>query len=209
MSLPNDPRSEMVEIAHLLYARNLTNSAGGNISCRVGDRIYVTPRRLGSIHRWQLTKEMVLVYDRDGAPISGDPQQVSREAQMHFACYKHLPEVNGVIHAHARYLSVFAATGEPLVPTNEYTQRFGIVEVVPSLPSHSRELADAVVAKLLPRRDTLAANGLGLILAWHGAVTVGKDLADAYDVLDRLEASAHTLLMARSAGLALLNPDHE
>jgi L-fuculose-phosphate aldolase len=198
----------MVEIAQLLYTRNLTNSAGGNISCRVGDHIYVTPRRLGSIHRWQLAEEMVLVFDSDGTPISGDPEQVSREAQMHFACYRHLPEVNGVIHAHARYLSVFAATGEALVPTNEYTEKFGIVEIVPPLPSHSRELADAVVARLIPRRDTLAKNGLGLILAWHGAVTVGKDLADAYDVLDRLEASAHTLLVARSVGLALLNPEH-
>jgi L-fuculose-phosphate aldolase len=198
----------MVEIAHLLYTRNLTNSAGGNISCRVGDRIYVTPRRLGSVHRWQLTEEMVLVFDGDGNPISGDPEQVSREAQMHFACYRHIPEVNGVIHAHARYLSVFAATGEPLVPTNEYTEKFGVVEVVPPLPSHSRDLADAVVAKLLARRDTLKANGLGLILAWHGTVTVGKDLADAYDVLDRLEASAHTLLAARSLGLALLDPGH-
>ena len=208
MSLSNDPRFAMVEIAHLLYTRNLTNSAGGNISCRAGDRIYVTPRRLGSNHRWQLREEMVLVFDGDGNPVSGDPEKVSREAQMHFACYRHFPEVNGVIHAHARYLSVFAATGEPLVPTNEYTEKFGVVEVVPPLPSHSRDLADAVVATLIPRRDTLARNGLGLVLAWHGAVTVGKDLADAYDVLDRLEASAHTLLVARSVGLALLNPEH-
>jgi L-fuculose-phosphate aldolase len=127
---------------------------------------------------------------------------------MHFACYRSFSEINGVIHAHARYLSVFAATGEPVVPTSEYTEKFGVVEVVPPLPSHSGELADAVVARLAPRRDTLKRNGLGLILAWHGAVTVGKDLADAYDVLDRLETSAHTLLMARSTGLSLLNPGH-
>ena len=201
----DDPRPLMVEIAHLLYARQLTNSAGGNISCRVNDRIYITPRRLGSIHRWKLNEDMVLVFDADLHPLVGDPRMVSRESQMHFACYQHLPEVNGVIHAHARYLSVFSATGKPLVPTNEYTQKFGVVEVVPPLPSHSRAVADAVVAKLVPRRDTLKRNGLGLILAWHGAVTVGKDLADAYDVLDRLEASAHTLLAARAAGLDLLD----
>lgn len=208
MSSPNDPRPLMVEIAHLLYSRQLTNSAGGNISCRVGDRIYITPRRLGSTQRWRLTEDRVLVFDGDLNPILGDPTSVSRESQMHFACYRHLPEVNGVIHAHARYLSVFAAAGEPVRPTNEYTEKFGLVEVVPPLPSHSGELADAVVGSLIPRRDVLRKNGLGLILAWHGAVTVGKDLADAYDVLDRLEASAHTLLMARAAGLDLLSPEH-
>jgi ribulose-5-phosphate 4-epimerase/fuculose-1-phosphate aldolase len=124
---------------------------------------------------------------------------------MHFACYQHFPEVNGVIHAHARYLSVFAAAGESLPPTSEYTEKFGVVEVVPPLPSHSQELADAVVAKIAPRRATLRSNGLGLILAWHGAATVGRDLADAYDTLDRLEWSAHTLLMSRQASIGLLH----
>ena len=51
MSSSDDPRPLMVEIARLLYDRFLTNSAGGNMSCRVGDRIYVTPRGLGSKHR--------------------------------------------------------------------------------------------------------------------------------------------------------------
>lgn len=116
---------------------------------------------------------------------------------MHFACYRHFPEINGVVHAHARFLSVFAAAGEPVTPTMDYTRKFGIVEVVPALPAHSQEVADAVVEKLMPRRETLSRNGLGLILAGHGAVTVGRDLADAYDVMERLEWSAHTVLMQR------------
>ncbi len=203
MTVANDPRPLMVEIAHLMYDRTLTNSAGGNISCRVDDRIYITPRRLGSQHRWRLREEMVLVYDGDLNPVEGDPTLVSRESAMHFACYRHCSEIHGVIHAHARYLSVFAAAGEPVVPANEYTAKFGTVEVVPPVPSHSEALADAVVAAIRPRREVLRRNGLGLILAWHGAVAVGRDLADAYDTLDRLEASAHTLLMLRQAGMPL------
>jgi ribulose-5-phosphate 4-epimerase/fuculose-1-phosphate aldolase len=66
--------------------------------------------------------------------------------------------------------------------------------VVPALPSHSEELADGVVKKLEERRNTLRHNGLGLILTWHGVLMVGRDLADAYDTLERLEWSAHTLL---------------
>ena len=194
MSEIDDPRSLMVEIGHLLYQRFLTNSAGGNISCRLGDRIYITPRGLGSKHRWQLSADMVLVLDQDLNPIEGDPRQISREAKMHFACYRHFPKVNGVIHAHPRYLSVFAAAGRPVRPTLDYTEKFGIMEVVPPLPSHSQELADAVVEKLIPLQAKLANNGLGLVLAGHGVVTVGRDLADAYDTLERLEWSAHILL---------------
>lgn len=194
MSQIDDPRSLMVEIGHLLYGRFLTNSAGGNISCRLGDRIYITPRGLGSKHRWQLKEDMVLVLDRDLNPIEGDPKQISREGKMHFACYRHFPEVNGVIHAHPRHLSVFASAGRPVAPTLDYTEKFGTMAVVPPLPSHSQELADAVVEKLAPLQAKMAKNGLGLVLAGHGVVTIGRDLADAYDTLERLEWSAHILL---------------
>jgi L-fuculose-phosphate aldolase len=209
MPISDDPRPLMVEIAHLMYSRRLSNSAGGNLSCRVGDAIYITPRYLGSRHRWQLHEDMVLVFDRELNPVVGDRTRVSRESQMHFACYRHFPEVNGVIHAHAQYLNVFASAGQPVVPTNEYTEKFGTMEVVRPLPSHSADLAAAVVEKLTARRGVLAQNGLGLILAWHGALVVGRSLADAYDTLDRLESSAHTLLLLGQAGMSLLAADEQ
>ncbi len=198
-----DPRPVMVEIAHLMYERFLTNSAGGNLSCRIGDRIYISPRYLGSKNRWRLTEEMILVLDQDFNVLGGDPANISRESKLHFSCYRRFPQVNGVIHAHPRYLNVFSAAGKPVTPTNQYTEKFGVVEVVRNLPAHSQDLADAVVAKLEPRAATLAKNGLGLILAWHGVAVVGKDLADAYDTLERLEWSAQTLLLAQAANLEL------
>jgi L-fuculose-phosphate aldolase len=122
---------------------------------------------------------------------------------MHFACYQHFPQVNGVIHAHPQYLTVFASAGESLPPVNQYTEKFGNLPVVANLPSHSQDLADAVVEAITPRADVLAKNGLGLILAWHGVAVVGRDLDDAYDTLDRLEWSAQTYLLGRMAGLGL------
>lgn len=191
-----DPRPLMVEIAHLLYERQLTNSAGGNMSCRAGERIYITPRYLGSRHRWRLREEMVLVCDLDGAVIEGDPAMVSRESKMHFACLRAFPEVTGVIHAHPRELSVFAATGRPVHPFTDYTEKYGVTEVVPYYPSHSQDLADAVVACFEPRRAAFQKNGLGAVLAWHGVVVAGRDLSDAYDTLERLEWAAHVELMS-------------
>jgi L-fuculose-phosphate aldolase len=198
-----DPRPVMVEIAELMYARRLTNSAGGNLSCRVGDTIFITPRYLGSKQRWRLREEQILVFDKDFNIIEGDAAKVSRESRMHFACYKHFPQINGVIHAHPQYLTVFASAGESLPPVNQYTEKFGHLPVVPNLPSHSQDLADAVVEAITPRADVLAKNGLGLILAWHGVAVVGRDLDDAYDTLDRLEWSAQTYLLGRMAGLGL------
>lgn len=198
-----DPRPLMIEIAHLLYSRRLTNSAGGNLSCRIDDTIFITPRYLGSQHRWRLTADMVLVFDKEFNILEGEPKKVSRESRLHFACYKHFAQVNGVIHAHPQYLTVFASAGESLPPVNQYTEKFGVLPVVPNLPSHSQELADAVVEAITPRADLLAKHGLGLILAWHGVAVVGKSLEDAYDTLDRLEWSAQTYLLGRAAGLGL------
>lgn len=203
MSTSYDPRPAMVEIAHLLYSRRLTNSAGGNLSCRVGDEIYITPRYLGSKQHWILQEDQILVFDREFNILQGDPAKVSRESRMHFACYEHFPQINGVIHAHPQYLTVFASAGESLPPVNQYTEKFGHLPVVANLPSHSQDLADAVVEAITPRTDVLAKNGLGLILSWHGVAVVGRDLDDAYDTLDRLEWSAQTYLLGRTAGLGL------
>ena len=203
MSPFEDPRPKMVEIAHLMYERFLTNSAGGNLSCRVGDRIYISPRYLGSTNRWKLTEDMILVFDRDFNILEGVAAKSSREALMHFGCYARFPEVNGVIHAHPRYLNVFAATGRQLLPTNQYTEKFGAVEIVPNIPAISKELADAVVATLEPYQPQMSKHGVGLILSWHGVVMTGRTLDDAYDTLERLEWSAQTMLLAEAAGMTI------
>ncbi len=200
MPTHEDPRPKMVEIAHLMYERFMTNSAGGNISCRLGDHIYISPRYLGSKNRWKLTEEMILVFDRDFNIVEGDMARLSREGRMHFACYRSYPLINGVIHAHPRFLNVFAATGRPLSPASQYTEKFGTLQVLPNIPAESQELADAVEAALKGREPELEKHGIGFILAWHGVVMAGRTLDDAYDTLERLEWSAQTTLLAEAAG---------
>lgn len=199
MSTHEDPRPKMVEVAHLIYERFMTNSAGGNVSCRIGDHIYISPRYLGSRNRWKLTEDMILVFDRDFNIVEGDPARLSREGRMHFACYRSYPQINGVIHAHPRFLNVFAATGRTLPPTNQYTEKFGVVPVLPNIKAESQELAEAIEAALKGREAEMEKHGLGYILSWHGVVVTGRNLDDAYDTLERLEWSAQTVLLAEAA----------
>ncbi len=175
-----DPRPRIVEVAQLMFQRMLTNSAGGNISVRLGERIYITPKYAGSRYLWNLHPEQINVLTLTYEKVAGSGE-LSRESRMHFA----------------RFASVFAVAGRPIVPTVEYTDKFGCIDVVPQLPAHSQELADAVVAALAPKREKLAKHGLPLILAKHGVVAVGRTLEDAFDTLERMEWSAHALLMAR------------
>jgi L-fuculose-phosphate aldolase len=190
-----------------MYDRFLTNSAGGNVSCRADGRVYISPRYLGSKNQWKLTEDMILVFDNEFNVLEGDPVKVSRESLMHFGCYRRFPEVNAVIHAHPRYLNVFSAAGRPLAPTNQYTEKFGTVEVLPNIPSISKELADAVVAKLEPHQPEMSKHGVALILSWHGVMMTGRTLDDAYDTLERLEWSAQTTLLAQAAGMTIAPVD--
>ena len=194
MTEPIDPRPRMTDIARLIYARYLSNAAGGNMSVRVGERVYITPRFMGSKHQWNIAPEQINVVGLDGSPIEG-VGDLSRESKAHLAVYRAFSYAGSVIHAHPRYGSVFAMAGRPIPPTLEYTEKFGTIQVVPPYPSHSAELAEAVVAALQPQAYRLEKHGLALVLAWHGVLAVGRDLDDAYDVLERMEWSAHNLLM--------------
>jgi L-fuculose-phosphate aldolase len=178
-----------------MYDRFLTNSAGGNLSCRVGGHIYMTPRYAGSQFRWRLSEDVLLVFDEELNLVVGEPDRISRESRMHFACYHHFSEVQGVIHAHSRYLDVFASAGQPLPPTNMFTAQYGTIPCLPELASESQELADAVVEGFASQRDLLRKKGAGLLLARHGVVTAATTLDDAYEALESMEWAAHTRLM--------------
>ena len=67
----SDPRPAMVELAALIYDRQLSDSAGGNMSVRSGDRIYVTPRFMGARYRWRIRAKVYETHVRFASSGSG------------------------------------------------------------------------------------------------------------------------------------------
>jgi len=187
--MSDDPRTHMIAICHQIYARQLSDSAGGNLSTRRGDRIYLTPRYMGSRYRWEISPELVSVLDLEGRVLGG-PEVLSRESRMHLALYQAMDRVSAVIHAHPRYIMAFACAGLALAPTTEYTRKFGTIGLIPETPAHSPQLAQRVVGALLSREAELARHALAVMLPYHGIVVAGRDLDDAYDTLERLAVSA-------------------
>ena len=191
-----DPRPQMVEIARLIYGRYLSDSAGGNISVRQKGRIYITPRFMGSLYRYQIGIEQISVLDGEHGVLEG-PAQLSREARMHLAVYDEFPEVGSVIHAHPRWMMVYAAAGRTMKPVLEYTTKFGDVECIPASPAHSQDLADEVVKVATRRREQLKKVAMGVLLPGHGVAVLALDLDNAYDTLERLENNARVSLLSR------------
>jgi L-fuculose-phosphate aldolase len=197
-----EARAHIAEIGALLFDRQLTDAAGGNISVRVGDLVCISPRYSGSKRQWQLKPEDVLVADMNRNILEGKGE-VSRESNVHFTLHADpafREAGTAVIHAHPRNLLVFAALAKPMPPVLEANRKFGEVKVVEYAPAHSPILAENVVGALRGEENRIRKQAAGVIAPWHGVFLMGKDLDAAFDAVERFDANAYIILTAHAAG---------
>lgn len=187
-------RQKIAELGFLMYERHLTDSAGGNISTRVGDHICITPAYAGAKFRWQLKPEQVLICDREGNQLDGDGK-ISREAKVHLTLLNSFPDHLAVVHGHAQNALAFCAAGMPIEPVMEDTLKFGVVEVCEYAPAHSTDLSKFILEKMMLKTDALAKGSAGVLAPWHGLFVLGKDLDMAYDSFERIDGNAHIILL--------------
>jgi len=196
-----ETRAKIAEIGALLFDRQLTDAAGGNISVRVGDRVCISPRYSGSKRQWQLRPEDVLVADLNRNVLEGKGE-ISRESNVHFKLHTEFREAGtAVIHAHPKNLLVFAALNRPMPPVLEATRKFGEVKVVDFAPAHSPILAENVAEALRGQESRIRQHAAGVIAPWHGLFLMGKDLDAAFDAVQRFDDNAYIILTAERAGL--------
>lgn len=185
---------QVIHVGRMMYDRFLTDSAGGNVSVKVGDRILITPRYAGARYHWRLSPDLINVLDLQHNVLAG-PQPISRESAMHLALFDAFADAGSVIHAHAPNLMVFASAGCPMPPAMEYTEKFGTIGLTVAAKSHTPEISREVVAYMNARRAEFANHALAALLPSHGVVVMARDLLEAYDTLERLERNARCLLL--------------
>jgi L-fuculose-phosphate aldolase len=184
-------RADIVEIGRRMYARGYTASNDGNISVRIGtDRLLMTPK---SVCKGFMTPDMMCVTDLDGKKVSGD-RDPSSEALMHLEVYRQRPDVNAVVHAHPPTATGFAVAGIPLdrAVLAEVLTTLGSIPLAAYATPSTAELPDAI-------RQYIKAHD-GMLLANHGALTVGPDLYSAYYKMETIEHFAKISLVARMLG---------
>jgi len=131
--------------------------------------------------------------DLEGNVISSNFKPTS-EAKMHLIIYKKLPEINAVVHAHPSFSTGFAAAG---IAMNKEVlpEPFLVLGKIPlveySTPS-TDEVPDNLEKYLLDNKAFLLSN--------HGALTIGKDLSEAFHRIETLEVFAKILLISRILG---------
>src|SRR6476659_4635887 len=184
-------RADIVEVGRRMYARAYTASNDGNISVRLGaDRLLMTPK---SVCKGFMTPDMMCITDLDGRKLQGD-RDPSSEMLMHLEVYRQRPDVQAVVHAHPPIATGFAVAGIPLdrAVLAEVLTTLGSIPIAEYATPSTSELPDAV-RKFIKAHD-------GMLLANHGALTVGTDLFGAYYKMETIEHFAKISLVARTLG---------
>jgi L-fuculose-phosphate aldolase len=190
-TLESTLRADIVEVGRRMYARGYTASNDGNISVRLGaDRLLMTPR---SVCKGFMSPDMMCITDLDGRKLQGD-RDPSSEMLMHLEVYRQRPEVQSVVHAHPPTATGFAVAGIPLdrAVLAEVLTTLGSIPIAAYATPSTKELPEAV------RRYIKAHDGM--LLANHGALTVGTDVYGAYYKMETIEHFAKISLVARLLG---------
>ena len=191
MTLESALRADIVEVGRRMYAREYTASNDGNISVRLGaDRLLMTPK---SVCKGFMTPDMMCITDLEGRKLQGD-RDPSTEMLMHLEVYRQRPDVQAVVHAHPPTATGFAVAGIPLdrAVLAEVLTTLGSIPIAEYATPSTAELPEAV-RKYIKAHD-------GMLLANHGALTVGPDLFAAYYKMETIEHFAKISLVARMLG---------
>ena len=181
------------EIGYDLWQRGFVAANDGNISVMLDDRtILTTP---SGVSKKYLKPDMICRMTAGNEVIyCPDGYKPSSEFKMHLRCYKERPDIRAVVHAHPPTATGFACAGIALddYSLSEAVMFLGSVPVAPFALPGSEEVPESIVP-YLPFHDAI-------LLANHGALTVGTDLTQAYYRMETLEHYAKTALSARLLG---------
>jgi L-fuculose-phosphate aldolase len=177
------------------------DGTAGNISARLDDgHILATPAGLA---KGFMQPEQLIVVDMNGEKV-GPHTEANRnlrptsELLMHLECYRQRPDVWGVVHAHPP-TAVALTIAEISMRTCVIPEAILVLGVIPtarySTPS-SAENCEAIRA-LIPGHDAI-------MLSYHGSLTVGPDVWQAYLKLETVEHTA--TILHRAAQLGPIQP---
>ena len=161
------------------------------MSVRLGeDRFLVTPSGASKGH---LAPGDLVVVNGRGEVVRGRGR-ASTELRMHLAAYASRPDVRAVVHAHP--ITAVALTVAGLPPPNDLVPEAAVTLGEVAVARFAVPGTEEVPASLAP----LWAGHDVVLLERHGALALGRTLAEAFDRIETLERVSRIALVARIAG---------
>lgn len=190
-------RLDLAAACRLIAHFGWTDLLATHVSIRVPgrhDRYLINP--LGLLYD-EVTASSILEVDLDGRVVAGDGEVNPAGIVIHGAIHAAVPEAAAVVHLHSREGVAVATQQDGLLPLTQMS-----LMVLGQLAYHDFH---GVVLDEDERATLLAAMGDKslLMLRNHGTLAVGRDMAEAFSRIWRLERACRFQLAAQSAGVPL------
>ncbi|MBV9811569.1 MAG: class II aldolase/adducin family protein [Acetobacteraceae bacterium] len=194
-------RTEIVEQARRMNALGINQGTSGNISARCGSDMLITP---SSTPYEAMRPEDVAVMPLDGkrGEWSG-PLKPSTEWRFHFDILRGRPDAGAVVHTHATYCTTLAILRKEIPAVHYMIASFGgsTVRCAPYATFGTAELAAHALTALEGRNACLLAN--------HGMIVVGPNLARAMWLAVELETIARQYVLSLQTGTPVILSEAE
>ncbi len=194
-------RRSIVEAARRMNAMGINQGTSGNISARSGDRMLITP---SGVPYDEMQPE-----DLAAMPLEGKygawqgPLAPSTEWRFHLDITRARPEVGAIVHTHATYATVLAMARKEIPACHYMIAAAGGPSIRCSgyATYGTKELSVEALKALEDRTCCLLAN--------HGMIATGANLAKAMWLAVELETIARQYYLTLSIGGPVLLPDDE
>ena len=183
-------RESLIDFGVKIVQARLVAGAGGNISAREGEIIWMKPSGLALD---EMTPDDLCGIDlATGGQRSGARRPTS-EVNMHLGIYRVRPDVRAVFHCHSAWASGVISAGIEFRPMfAEFVNDLGRTGTVPYVTPTTQALADAMADKARTCDTIFMVN--------HGILAVGVNMKQAFYRLLVVEDAAKSLVAASIVG---------
>jgi L-fuculose-phosphate aldolase len=177
----HEARRAVIRTALAMSRSGLSPGRSGNVSCRWGEGMLITPT--GMAYEEIRPRDIVFV-DAKGRTPEKKSRKPSSEWRFHLAAYKARPDMGAIVHTHSLNATVLACARKP-IPAFHYMVAVAGGSDIPLVPYDTfgtEELARHVANGLKKRNACLMAN--------HGQIALGVTLAGALELAHEVEVLA-------------------
>jgi L-fuculose-phosphate aldolase len=194
-------REAVALAARRLESLGLNVGTAGNVGLRVPGGVLVTPTGLPP---HAIEPRDVVLLDERGAVAEGERCLPTSEWRIHVDLLAARPDVQAVVHTHSPELTAVACLRRPLPAVHYVVGKVGLAEVpcAEYATYGTPELSESVGRALGPV-------ALACLMANHGMVALGADLASAVNLAADLEWLAGVHRRATAMGSPVVLPADE
>ena len=183
-------KEELIKYGRRIARAGLVAGAGGNISAREGDTVWMKPSGFAMD---DMTADDLCGMELESGKQSVGSNRPTSEVNMHLAIYRVRHDVRAVFHTHSAWASGVISAGVELRPMfAEFVNDLGRTGTLPYITPTTQRLADAMAEKARSCDTIFMVN--------HGVLAVGVNMKQAFFRLCVVEDAAKSFVAACAVG---------